>query len=240
MFGLQNKKIIFQHLNTISYKEAWDYQEQLHKKIVDVKLENRKLPSELCKPTPNYLLFCQHPHVYTLGKNGKESHLLLNNQQLEKEGIEFYKINRGGDITYHGFGQIVGYPIIDLANFKTDLGKYLRTLEEVIIKTIAEYGLDGYRIDGATGVWVGEKETPRKICAMGIRASRWVTMHGWALNINTDLSYFNKIIPCGIKDKGVTSLAEEFGYKLNVIEVEEHLKKHFSELFDFQIEEINN
>ncbi|MCL4113985.1 UNVERIFIED_CONTAM: hypothetical protein GTU68_004988, partial [Idotea baltica] len=185
----------------------------------------------------NYLLFCEHPHVYTLGKSGSEANLLLNKDGLENRNIEYFKINRGGDITYHGPGQIVGYPIIDLANYYTDLGKYLRTIEEVIIATLGEYNLKGFRIDGATGVWLGDENKARKICAIGVRASRWVTMHGWAFNINTDLSYFKNIVPCGITDKGVTSLKAELNSPIDENEVKQKLLFHFQKLFNFQMVE---
>ncbi len=230
---MKNNKVEFKDLGLISYKECWEKQELLHKSIVDIKLQNRQQERQLL--TPNYLLFCEHPHVYTLGKSGKMDHLLLNNEELSDRKIEFFKINRGGDITYHGPGQVVGYPIIDLNNYYTDLGKYLRTLEEVIIQTIAYYGIKGYRIDKATGVWVGEPARPRKICAMGIRASRWVTMHGWALNANADLGFFKNIIPCGIEDKGVTSISNETGKAIDIEELKSILLNKFLELFKFEL-----
>ncbi|HLN95830.1 MAG TPA: lipoyl(octanoyl) transferase LipB, partial [Flavobacterium sp.] len=187
-------------------------------------------------PTHNYLLFVEHPHVYTLGKSGNLSNLLLNESQLEAKGARFYKINRGGDITYHGPGQLVGYPVLDLENFFTDIHKYLRLLEEAIILTLGEYGLQGVRSPGETGVWL-DVGTPfaRKICAMGVRASRWVTMHGFALNVNADLGYFDNIIPCGIRGKGVTSLHVELGKTLDMAEVADKVKKHFAALFDARI-----
>ncbi|HPW98940.1 MAG TPA: lipoyl(octanoyl) transferase LipB [Flavobacterium sp.] len=227
-----NKKIILQELGTKDYKETWAYQEELFKEIVDVKIKNRREESNL--PTPNYFLFVEHPHVYTLGKSGDLSNLLLSEKQLEQKGASFYKINRGGDITYHGPGQIVGYPILDLENFFTDIHKYLRFLEEVIIHTLAEYNIIGTRSEGETGVWI-DVGTPfaRKICAMGVRASRWVTMHGFALNVNTDLGYFDNIIPCGIKGKAVTSLNNELGVeKMDREEVKQKILKHFQKLFE--------
>lgn len=227
-----NKKIIFQDLEKKDYKTTWEYQETLFQQIVDVKIQNRKEESQ--KPTPNYFLFVEHPHVYTLGKSGDFSNLLLSEKQLEEKGATFYKINRGGDITYHGPGQIVGYPILDLENFFPDIHKYLRLLEEVIILTLAEYNIIGERSQGETGVWLGVG-TPfiRKICAMGVRASRWVTMHGFALNVNADLGYFDNIIPCGIKGKAVTSLNVELGIdKVDENEVKEKILKHFIHQFE--------
>ncbi len=227
-----NKKIHFQDLGNKSYKETWDYQEQLFKQVVDLKIQNRREGTAL--ETPNYLLFVEHPHVYTLGKSGDLSNLLLSEKQLESKGATFYKINRGGDITYHGPGQIVGYPILDLENFFTDIHKYLRFLEEAIILTLHDYGIESSRSDGETGVWLGVG-TPfaRKICAMGVRASRWVTMHGLALNVNADLGYFDNIIPCGIKGKAVTSINVELGvHKVNEQEVKDSILRHFSKLFE--------
>ncbi len=227
-----NKLIQIKELGVIDYKAAWDYQEALFKDIVDLKIKNRREETNLA--TPNYLLFVEHPHVYTLGKSGDLSNLLLSEAQLIQKGASFYKINRGGDITYHGPGQIVGYPILDLDNFFTDIHKYLRFLEEMIILTLADYGLKSERSPGETGVWL-DVGTPfaRKICAMGVRASRWVTMHGFALNVNADLGYFDNIIPCGIRGKAVTSLNVELG-KQNVDEAEVKAKilKHFKTLFE--------
>jgi len=226
-----NKEIELQDLGYKDYKQTWDYQEQLFKGIVDTKIKNRK--EDLQTPTDNYFLFVEHPHVYTLGKSGDLSNMLLNETQLKQKGATFYKINRGGDITYHGPGQIVGYPILDLENFFTDIHKYLRFLEEMIILTLAEYGLNAERSEGETGVWL-DVGTPfaRKICAMGVRASRWVTMHGFALNVNANLGYFDNIIPCGIRGKAVTSLNVELGVKeVNVQEVKDKLLKHFTDLF---------
>ncbi|SHL76115.1 lipoyl(octanoyl) transferase LipB [Flavobacterium xinjiangense] len=237
-----NKTIQLQDLGTKDYKETWEYQEELFKGIVDLKIKNRR--EELNLETPNYLLFVEHPHVYTLGKSGDLSNLLLSEKQLVAKGATFYKINRGGDITYHGPGQIVGYPIIDLENFFTDIHKYLRFLEEAIILTLQEYGISCGRSEGETGVWLGTG-TPfaRKICAMGVRASRWVTMHGFALNVNADLGYFDNIIPCGIRGKAVTSLNVELGVEsVNEAEVKEKILKHFAILFDatFEKSEIVN
>lgn len=230
-----NKYVDVQDLGYKDYKETWDYQESLFKGILDTKIKNRKGITKT--ETPNYFLFVEHPHVYTLGKSGDMSNLLLNETQLTQKGATFYKINRGGDITYHGPGQIVGYPILDLDNFFTDIHKYLRLLEETIILTLAEYGLKAERSQGETGVWL-DVGTPfaRKICAMGVRASRWVTMHGFALNVNADLGYFDHIIPCGIRGKSVTSLNVELGKeKVDEAEVKEKLLKHFSTLFEAEI-----
>jgi lipoyl(octanoyl) transferase len=230
-----NKRVDIQDLGHKDYKDTWEYQETLFKNILDIKIKNRKENSNLT--TPNYFLFVEHPHVYTLGKSGDMSNLLLNEVQLTQKGATFYKINRGGDITYHGPGQIVGYPILDLDNFFTDIHKYLRFLEEVIILTLDEYGLKAERSPGETGVWL-DVGTPfaRKICAMGVRASRWVTMHGFALNVNTNLGYFDNIIPCGIRGKAVTSLNVELGMeKVDETDVKEKLLKHFAHLFEAEI-----
>ena len=227
-----NKKVGIQDLGLRDYKECWDYQEQLFQEIVDLKIKNRREGTSL--ETPNHFLFVEHPHVYTLGKSGDMTNLLVNEAQLKTKGATFYKINRGGDITYHGPGQIVGYPILDLDNFFTDIHKYLRLLEEMVILTLADYGLKGERSKGETGVWL-DVGTPfaRKICAMGVRASRWVTMHGFALNVNTDLSYFDMMIPCGIKGKGVTSLNMELGRsEIPLGAVQEKLLLHFAKLFE--------
>ncbi|MCP2028854.1 lipoyl(octanoyl) transferase [Flavobacterium sp. HSC-32F16] len=227
-----NKTIQLQDLGNRDYKSTWEYQEKLFQDIVDLKIKNRR--EELDLPTSNYLLFVEHPHVYTLGKSGDLENLLLNEKQLEAKGATFYKINRGGDITYHGPGQIVGYPILDLENFFTDIHKYLRLLEESMILTLADYGLESGRSEGETGVWLGVG-TPfaRKICAMGVRASRWVTMHGFALNVNVDLGYFDNIIPCGIRGKGVTSLNVELGVeKVDEDEVKSKIIKHLTHLFE--------
>lgn len=230
-----NKKIEFQNLGIKDYKDTWDYQEELFKGIVDAKVKNRR--EELNELTPNYFLYVEHPHVYTLGKSGSLDNMLLNETQLAEKGATFYKINRGGDITYHGPGQIVGYPILDLENFFTDIHKYLRLLEEGIILTLAEYGLKADRSPGETGVWL-DVGTPfaRKICALGVRASRWVTMHGFALNVNADLGYFDNIIPCGIRGKGVTSLHVELGVdEVPMEEVQQKFLKHFTKLFEAEL-----
>ncbi|SDR65685.1 lipoyl(octanoyl) transferase [Formosa sp. Hel1_31_208] len=227
-----NKHIILEDLGSKDFKATWDYQEVLFKGILDTKIKNRRENAGL--ETENYFLFVEHPHVYTLGKSGDMSNLLLSEAQLTQKGATFYKINRGGDITYHGPGQIVGYPILDLDNFFTDIHKYLRFLEEVIILTLAEYGLKTERSPGETGVWL-DVGTPfaRKICAMGVRASRWVTMHGFALNVNADLGYFDNIIPCGIRGKAVSSLNVELGVQtVDEEQVKETLLKHFKTLFE--------
>ncbi|MFV8281163.1 lipoyl(octanoyl) transferase LipB [Christiangramia marina] len=230
-----NKEVEVRNLGSRDYKETWDYQEQLFKETLDQKIRNRRQNENIA--TRNYLLLVEHPHVYTLGKSGDHTNLLLSEEQLEKKNASFYKINRGGDITYHGPGQIVGYPILDLDNFFTDIHKYLRLLEETVILTLAEYGIKSERSPGETGVWL-DVGTPfaRKICAMGVRASRWVTMHGFALNVNADLGYFDHIIPCGIKDKAVTSLNVELGQKeVDMAEVQQKLMKHFSQLFEAEL-----
>lgn len=234
-----NRKVEFQHLGLIDYQVAWNYQEKLFAATVQAKIDNRKLPEDEQSLTKNYLLFCQHPPVYTLGKSGHPEHLLLNEQALIDKHIQYYKINRGGDITYHGPGQVVGYPILDLDNFFTDIHKYLRYLEEAVILTLAAYGIKAGRIEGLTGVWIDHEEqiNPRKICAMGVKSSRWVTMHGFALNVNTDLHYFNYIVPCGIRDKAVTSLEKELGYSVEVSEVEQKLKRHLQNLFAMELYE---
>ena len=226
-----NKKILLKDLKIKDYKETWDYQSELLQEIVAVKIDNRR--NEKQNKTANHFLFVEHPHVYTLGKSGDLSNLLLNEKQLGEKGATFYKINRGGDITYHGPGQIVGYPILDLENFFTDIHKYLRLLEESIILTIAEYGLKGERSEGETGVWL-DVGTPfaRKICALGIRCSRWVTMHGFALNVNTNLGYFDHIVPCGIRGKAVASMEAELDRKLDLAEVKGKILKHFKVLFE--------
>ena len=226
-----NKNILLRDLKIKDFKETWDYQSALLQEIVAIKVANRR--ENLGKQTENHFLFVEHPHVYTLGKSGDLSNLLLTEKQLGEKGATFYKINRGGDITYHGPGQIVGYPILDLENFFTDIHKYLRLLEESIILTIAEYGLKGERSAGETGVWL-DVGTPfaRKICALGIRSSRWVTMHGFALNVNTNLGYFDHIIPCGIRGKAVASMEAELGKELDIEVVKEKILKHFKVLFE--------
>jgi lipoyl(octanoyl) transferase len=226
-----NKEVLVTDLGRKAYKESWDYQELLFSQIVGQKIRNRREKLQLA--TSNHFLFVEHPHVFTLGKSGSAENLLADEQHLAEKGAEFFHTNRGGDITYHGPGQVVGYPILDLDNFFTDIHKYLRFLEEMVIRVLAEYGLKGMRSEGETGVWL-DVGTPfaRKICAMGVRASRWVTMHGFALNVNADLSYFDMMVPCGIRDKGVTSLHVELGEKeLALQEVKEKLLRHFSVLF---------
>lgn len=232
-----NKEIQLQDLGHRDYKETWDYQETLFKEILDIKIKNRREDAGL--ETPNYFLYVEHPHVFTLGKSGDFDNLLVSEKELAEKNATFYKINRGGDITYHGPGQIVGYPILDLENFFTDIHKYLRLLEEMVILTLAEYGLKAERSPGETGVWF-DVGTPfaRKICAMGVRASRWVTMHGFALNVNADLGYFDLMIPCGIKDKSVTSLNVELGKAtIDEDEVKGKLLKHFKTLFEAEIKQ---
>ncbi|AMD86102.1 lipoyl(octanoyl) transferase [Capnocytophaga haemolytica] len=227
-----NKQVIVKDLGNKDYKETWDYQESLFEEIVAQKTNNKANGTNL--PTTNYFLFVEHPHVYTLGKSGHIENLLIDEEGLKNKGATFYKINRGGDITYHGPGQIVGYPILDLENFFTDIHKYLRSLEEVIIRTLSDYGLKGERSEGETGVWL-DVGTPfaRKICAMGVRCSRWVTMHGFALNVNTDLGYFDNIIPCGIRGKAVTSLNVELAKdKVDLQEVKQRILTHFKEIFE--------
>lgn len=244
------QKVIYQDLGRIAYSEAWAYQSQLQKQLIDIKRHAQKLQpdtpsvkepfgaSEMPFEQTHYLLFCEHNPVYTLGKSGSDTHLLLDEAGLMNQGIEFFKINRGGDITYHGPGQITGYPIFDLDFFFTDVHKYVRYLEEAIIRTLADYGLKGMRIKEYTGVWLeGEEGKPkRKICAIGVHLSRWVTLHGFAFNVNTDLNFFKNIIPCGIEDadKTVTSLATELGREMDVEEVKLKLKEHFAHLFGFE------
>jgi lipoyl(octanoyl) transferase len=232
-----NTSVHFQNLGLISYKKAWDYQQSLFDEIVATKIANRNLPENEQAATQNHLLFCEHPHVYTLGKSGSMDNLLLDEPGLEEKGIEFFKINRGGDITYHGPGQIVGYPVLDLENFFTDIHRYMRNLEEVIIHTLSHYGIEAGRLEGYTGVWLDPKdaEKARKICAMGVKCSRWVTMHGWAFNVNADLAYFDYIIPCGIKDKAVTSMQKELGREIDIAEVQRHLKTSFAEVFGCEL-----
>jgi lipoyl(octanoyl) transferase len=245
------QQVKYKDLGIIDYKSAWDYQEELVAKNRDIKSEAREVASyeqqvtgntnsqttNYKLQTSNYLLFCEHPPVYTLGKSGSMKNVLLSEDEMEGKEIEFFKTNRGGDITFHGLQQVVGYPILDLENFYTDLGRYLRDLEEVIIRTIAEYGINGERSKGETGVWIdtGVPGIERKICAMGIRCSRWITMHGFALNVNTDLSYFDNIIPCGIQNKKVTSIEKELNKKVAIEEVKEKLKRNFSLVFDVDI-----
>lgn len=231
-----SKLVKFEDLGLIDYKQCWDYQEKIFSEIINIKVANRNLPKEQHKTPLHHLIFCEHPHVYTLGKSGSRDHVLISDEEMQRLGATFYKINRGGDITYHGPGQIVGYPILDLDYFFTDIHKYLRFLEEAIILTLAKYGISAERYPGYTGVWIDatNNEKARKICAMGVRCSRWVTMHGFAFNVNTDLNYFNHIVPCGIKDKGVTSLKRELGYDVDIEEVKAILKEEIRKLFEMQ------
>ena len=231
------KTVAYRDLGCMDYQEAWTYQENLFAAIVVQKIQNRNLPEDQQTTTPNYLLFVEHPHVYTLGKSGKPEHLLLDATGLEAHAATYYKINRGGDITYHGPGQLVGYPILDLDHFFTDIHRYLRYLEEAIILTLAEYGVPAGRIEGLTGVWLDHDtlKNPRKICALGVKSSRWVTMHGFAFNVNVDLSYFGHIVHCGIDDKAVTSLHLELGRPVDVQEVKEKVKKHLAALFEMNL-----
>ena len=227
-------KVIYEDLGLIDFKEAWDYQTRLFDDTIALKMDNRRDGNNK-RTTSNYLLFCEHPHVFTLGKSGKETHLLLNENSLKARGATYYKINRGGDITYHGPGQLVAYPILDLDHFFTDIHKYLRFLEEAVIKTLAEYDIIAERVEGLTGVWVdGTKPTARKICAMGVKCSRWVTMHGIALNVKPDLSYFKNIVPCGINDKAVTSIQNELGKEIDMNDVKQKLKMNLSKVFNYE------
>lgn len=227
-------KVIFEDLGLIDYKEAWDYQTKLFDETIAIKMANRSDESKQIT-TKNSLLFCEHPHVFTLGKSGQENHLLLNKNSLLAREASYYKINRGGDITYHGPGQIVAYPILDLDHFFTDIHKYLRFLEEAVILTLKELNITASRVEGLTGVWIdGDKSTARKICAMGVKCSRWVTMHGIALNVNTDLSYFKNIVPCGIDDKAVTSIQQELGKKIDMDGVKQKLKNNIAKVFNYE------
>ena len=233
---MSRRSVRFTELGNWTYQRAWDFQESIFNEVVARKSSNRKLPEEERIATHDTLLFVEHPHVYTLGKSGDVGNLLADDERLKSIGAEFYRTNRGGDITYHGPGQLVGYPILDLDEYFTDIHRYLRTLEEVIIATLADYGLSGDRSPGETGVWL-DVGTPfaRKICAMGVRASRWVTMHGWAFNLNTDLRYFEYIIPCGIKDKAVTSLQRELGRPIDEDEAKARVAGHFARLFEVDL-----
>lgn len=244
---MSQQEVWFKDVGVLRYKDAWDYQEQLLQENVAIKTEQRRLEDEGpfvpelsdragMVQTSNHLLFVEHPHVYTLGKSGHMENVLLSEENLAKRGIDFFRINRGGDITYHGPGQIVGYPIFDLERFYTDIGRYLRNIEEVVIRTLSDYGLRGERSPGETGVWLDPslRGRERKICAIGVRTSRWITMHGFALNVNTDLDYFNFIIPCGIQNKQVTSLQKELGRELDMEAVKVRLRQHFETVFDVQ------
>ncbi|MCH2229018.1 MAG: lipoyl(octanoyl) transferase LipB [Crocinitomicaceae bacterium] len=229
---MSNKAVKYQNLGLIDYKEAWDYQEMLFRATVNRKIQLRN--GETTEQTENHILFCEHPHVYTLGKSGDKENLLLNNASLKQNNATYYEINRGGDITYHGPGQLVVYPILDLDHFFSDIHKYLRLLEESVILTLAEYGIEAGRVDGLTGVWIeGNKSSARKICAIGVKSSRWVTMHGIGFNVNPDLSYFSHIIPCGIQDKAVTSMERELGRKVDMHEIANVLKDKLATLFEF-------
>lgn len=237
---MNNQVVFFKDLGLIEYKTAWDYQESLLAENINIKTTARKEGNDsnpLILATKHYLLFCEHPAVYTLGKSGNIDNVLLSDQELQEKEISFFRTNRGGDITFHGPNQIVGYPIFDLEKFYTDIGKYLRNIEEVIIRTIADFGIKGERSEGETGVWIepGILGKERKICAIGVRCSRWITMHGFALNVNTDLSYFNNIIPCGIQNKQVTSMEKETGEKINLDEVKQKIRKNFEEIFEMQL-----
>jgi lipoyl(octanoyl) transferase len=231
-----NKKTQFIHLGLVDFKKAWDYQTDIFNRTLSVKSENRTRPDGEQLPTCNYVIFCEHPHVFTLGKSGDEKNLLIPKEDLNSIQATYYHINRGGDITYHGPGQIVGYPIIDMENFFTDIHKYLRVMEEAVIQTLSAYGIAGGRITGLTGVWIdhNDPEKARKICALGVKTSRWVTMHGFAFNINTDLRYFDYIIPCGIPEKSVTSMEKELGRKQNMLEIETVLKEKLREQFGME------
>lgn len=227
--------VTYHNAGRIDYEKSWKWQEELLRANVDLKLQAPRdaHPEEVS--TTHHLIFCEHPHVYTLGKSGKAANILIDEAERERLGIQYFPINRGGDITYHGPGQITGYPIFDLEKFRTDIGWYLRQLEEVMIRFLADYGLKGGRIEGATGVWLHTESTyPQKICAFGVRCSRWITMHGFALNVNTDLRYFEYIVPCGIDDKGVTSLQAELGYPLDFEQIKEELKGHFAQVFGYE------
>jgi lipoyl(octanoyl) transferase len=234
----QNRQIQFKDLGLISYQRAWDLQEEHLQELVKIKLNAGGMENSAI--TPNHLFFCEHPHVYTLGKSGKREHLLIEEANLAHYQAEYFPINRGGDITYHGPGQLVAYPILDLENFFTDIHKYMRALEEAVILTCVHFGLDAGRVDGLTGVWIAPSSTnPRKICAMGVKTSRWVTMHGLALNVNTDLSYFGHIVPCGITDKAVTSMQLELGEQLEMAAVKEVLKQNFCAVFEAELREVS-
>ena len=235
---MKNNIIVVKDLGVLSYKDSWEHQKTIFDNIISQKIKNRALKKK--NKTDNYLLIVEHKPIFTIGKSGDTSNLLLDTKQLKSKNIEFKKINRGGDITFHGSGQVVGYPILDLDNFFTDIGQYLRTLEEVIISAIGFFGLKGYRINGETGVWVKDKlNSDKKICAFGIKASRWVTMHGFALNVNTDLKYFDYIVPCGISDKGVTSLEETLNKKVTTKMVKQKIYENFARLFNAELTHIN-
>jgi lipoyl(octanoyl) transferase len=232
---MMKPKVEFLDWGLVRYQEAWERQDVLLTEGVTIKTNNRKFPDHPTLTPKNYLVFCEHPHVYTLGKSGSLGNLLLTEAQLAEKGIDFYKINRGGDITYHGPGQIVGYPIFDLEQFRPDIHEYLRKMEESCIQTLLEYGIESGRIEGLTGVWLDvDGPNPRKIMAIGVRCSRWITMHGFAFNVNTDLSLFDNIIPCGIDDKGVTSIAKELGYSVDIEEVKAKMKANMAKQYAFE------
>jgi lipoyl(octanoyl) transferase len=237
-----NRRVKFIDLGLIDYRNGWDYQERHFKDVINKKILNRSRQDADKEFTGNYLIFCEHPHVVTMGKSGDSKNILLSEEQLKSKNIEFYKVNRGGDVTYHGPGQIVVYPILNLDYFFTDIHRYMRTLEEAVILTLSEYGIKGERLNGVTGVWIGATHPfkARKICAMGVRSSHWVTMHGIAFNVNSNLNYFNTIIPCGIQNKGVTSMTMELGYSPRIEEVKEKLKNNFAKVFEFQYIESKN
>ncbi|MCR6719558.1 MAG: lipoyl(octanoyl) transferase LipB [Chitinophagaceae bacterium] len=234
------QSVLFRDLGRMSYQQAWDYQELLMKGNLDIKAANRVAEESAgpIQPTQHYLLYVEHPPVFTLGKSGSIDNVLMSEEHLKRMGIDFFRTNRGGDITFHGPEQLVGYPILDLERFYTDIGKYLRNIEEIIIRTLADYGLKGDRSQGETGVWLDPdiKGKERKICAIGVRSSRWVTMHGFALNVNTNLDYFNMIVPCGIPDKQVTSLEKELGRTVDMNEVKQRVSKHFEEVFEVALQ----
>lgn len=235
MNSIIHRKVKFINLGVVDYQQAWDYQTKLFNDILEIKKGNRDLPESDQKATDNFLIFCQHPHVYTLGKSGEESNLLIDKENLPSIGATYYHINRGGDITYHGPGQIVVYPVMDLENFFTDIHHYMRLLEESVIQTLNEFGIESGRIAGLTGVWIGEGNAARKICALGVKTSRWVTMHGLAFNVNADLSYFKNIVACGITDKAVTSLEKELGRAQDIDQVNAILKSKISALFEMEL-----
>ena len=238
MNAIVNKQTTFVDLGLIDYQKAWDYQTALFENIIDIKLRNRDLPASDQIPTPNYLIFCEHPHVFTQGRTGNDENLLKTPEELNSLKASFYHINRGGDITYHGPGQIVVYPVIDLDNFFTDIHRYMRSLEEAVIRTLNDYHVKAGRIDGLTGVWLGAGTgMPRKICALGVKTSRWVTMHGLAFNVQPDLGFFKYIVPCGIDDKAVTSLEKELGRRVDMNEVKDSLKGYLSAVFDMKLKE---
>ena len=233
-----NKNTTFLDLGLIDYQKAWDYQTTLFNSIIDTKLRNRDLPESDQQPTANYLIFCEHPHVFTQGRTGNDENLLKTQEELNELKASFYHINRGGDITYHGPGQLVVYPVLDLDNFFTDIHRYMRSLEEAVIRTLNELGVQGGRIPGLTGVWLGgASPMPRKICALGVKTSRWVTMHGLAFNVKPDLSYFKHIVPCGIDDKGVTSLERETGKAVDMNQVKGIMRKHLTDVFSMTLKE---